>query len=237
MLPIVFFGQSQIDSSKRILMIGLQFSVQKPGYQLEQRFGNSLNVGIPIFYKTKSNFLFGIEGNYFFGNTVKEDVLGSFRNQDGTIINNTGVPATIRIFERGFNLFAEAGKIIPISTKNKNSGFLALAGIGYLQHKIKFYNPARDVAQLAGTKYKGYDRLSGGIAFSGFVGYFYLSKNKLANFYLGIESIYGITNGLRGYQYDLMQEDNKKRIDGLTGLRVGWILPLYKRTPQEFYYN
>ena len=236
-ITICFFAQSRRDSSLKILMTGLHFSVHQPQFELKNRFGTNMNVGIPVWFKLKNNFIFRLEGNYFFGNTVKEDMLKSFRNEDGTVINNTGVPATIRIFERGFSLFAEFGKIFKLGKSNRNSGILSMIGIGYLQHKIKFYNPARDVAQLAGTKYKGYDRLSGGPAVNFFLGYFYLSKNKLANFYFGIDGQFGITKGLRGYQYDLVSEDNQKRLDGLAGLKIGWILPFYKRTPQEFYYN
>ena len=231
------FGQSVKDSSIQVLMTGLHFSIQQPQFDLNKRFGNNLNVGIPIWFKMKNNFVFGMQANYFFGNSVKEDIIKSFRNEDGTIINNTGVPATIRIFERGLSIFGELGKIFPTSKKNKNTGIITMIGFGYLQHKIKFYNPARDVAQLAGTKYKGYDRLSGGPAARFFLGYFYLSKNKLANFYFGMECIYGYTQGIRGYQYDLMNEDNAKRNDALLGINLGWVLPFYKRTPQEFYYN
>jgi hypothetical protein len=83
---------------------------------------------------------------------------------------------------------------------------------------------------------KGYDRLTGGLAITGFAGYLYLSENKLANFYAGFEYNQGFTNGLRGYQYDKMSSDNLKRNDIQIGFRAGWILPLYKRL-KEFYVN
>jgi hypothetical protein len=34
-----------------------------------------------------------------------------------------------------------------------------------------------------------------------------------------------------------MGPDNTKRIDLLYGIRLGWIVPLYKQAPQEYYFN
>jgi hypothetical protein len=33
-----------------------------------------------------------------------------------------------------------------------------------------------------------------------------------------------------------MQPDTQKRFDTLWGIRIGWILPLYPRTPKDYYY-
>jgi hypothetical protein len=45
----------------------------------------------------------------------------------------------------------------------------------------------------------------------------------------------GFTQSRRSYDYDLMKQDTKKRLDILYGGKVAWILPLYKKAPQEFY--
>jgi hypothetical protein len=34
----------------------------------------------------------------------------------------------------------------------------------------------------------------------------------------------------------MMGPDKTKRFDLLSGFRIGWILPLYKRTPETYYY-
>jgi hypothetical protein len=33
-----------------------------------------------------------------------------------------------------------------------------------------------------------------------------------------------------------MNRDNAKRLDILYGARLGWIIPVYKRPPQDVYY-
>ena len=65
----------------------------------------------------------------------------------------------------------------------------------------------------------------------------YLSDNRLLNFYFGIEGYQAFTQSVRKLNYDTGLPDTKKRLDMLYGLRFGWILPLYKKTPNEFYYN
>jgi len=68
-----------------------------------------------------------------------------------------------------------------------------------------------------------------------FIGYKYLSNNRLANFYLGFEFYEGFTKNLRGVNFNTGLTDTEKRLDVITGFRFGWILPLYKRT-KDFYY-
>ena len=110
-----------------------------------------------------------------------------------------------------------------------------MIGAGYMQHKINIYDVGKSLPQLKGDLKKGYDRLTGGFACTQFLGYLYLSENRMANFYAGFEFNEGFTKGLRGLQYDTMASDAAKRTDVQIGFRVGWILPLYKRI-KDFYY-
>ena len=232
----IFAQQNVKDSVLRIPITGLHFSVQMPAGDLSQRFGPNLNVGMPLYFKTKKNFLLGGEGNYLFGSSVKEDVLAGMKTPDGTITNSQGNIADVRVYERGWNLYLSVGKLFPVLSSNKNSGLIAMIGFGYMQHKIKLYDGGKNLTQIYGDLKKGYDRLTGGPACHQFIGYMYLSNNRLANFYIGFEAFEGFTNGLRGYQYDLMQSDNRKHVDILYGLRLGWLLPIYRRVPKDFYY-
>ncbi len=227
---------AQADSINSCHLIGVQFSGQLPLVDLKKRFGSNLNVGVPYYYKTKKNWLFGVDANYFFGSNLREDVLASFRTPEGTITNADGNLGDVRLNERGWNIYALGGKLWPFPGKNKNAGFITLLGAGYMLHKIKIYDIGKNIAQLNGDLKKGYDRLTGGFALSQFIGYLYLGKNRLTNYYVGIELYEGFTSGLRGYQYDTMSGDNSRRVDMLAGLRVGWLLPLHKRSAGDFYY-
>lgn len=229
--------QNLKDSSYAIPIVGLHFSGQLAQGDLKNRFGNTGSAGLPFIYKTRKNWIIGGEFDYFFGKKVKEEgLLSNMKNSEGTITANDGAPGRLRINERGWNFFAFTGVVLPLGNKNKNCGPIIWAGAGYMQHKINLYDVGKSLPQLRGDLRKGYDRLTGGLAFTQFIGYLYLSNNRLTNFYAGFEFNEGFTNGLRGVQYDTMVSDNNPRKDIQIGFRVGWALPLYKRI-KEFYYN
>lgn len=224
------------DSVYRIPVVGLQLSGQLPGGDLEKRFGSSLAVGIPLMFKTGNNWLFGVEGTYFFGTHIKEGVMTNLVNSDNTITDVNGNPAAFRLNERGWSVYGYAGRVFNELGHNKNSGVMVWAGAGYMQHKINIYDVGKTIVQIRGNLVKGYDRLTGGPALTQFIGYFFLSQNRITNFYAGFEFQEGFTKGLRGYQYDTGTSDAAARVDILYGFRFGWLLPLYKKAPKDFYY-
>jgi hypothetical protein len=225
------------DSCYHVLIIGVHIAGELPYGDLSSRFGGNFSAGLPILYKTDKNLIIGAEGNYIFGGNVREDPLAYMYTSANTITNGSGNPGQLRLNERGFTAYLVLGKVFSKLGKNKNSGLLTYFGLGYMQHKINIYDVGKSLPQVYGVLSKGYDRLTGGPAAMQFIGYMFLAKNRLANCYAGFEFQEGFTTGLRGYQYDTMTSDNKKRIDILMGIRIGWMLPLYKKTPKEFYYN
>lgn len=234
--PLFSQRKSIKDSVYRLPIIGLQLSAQLPGGDLAKRFGATMNAGMPIFYKTGKNIIFGVEGNYFFGTKIKERVLGNLVNSDGTITDINGNPATFRLNERGWNVYGFVGMLFNALGHNKNSGVLAWAGAGYLRHKVNIYDVGKTLPQIQNGLVKGYDRLTGGLGLTQFLGYMFISQNRIANFYAGFEIQEGFTKGLRGYQYDTMSSDSQARLDLIYGFRFGWLLPLYKKAPKDFYY-
>ena len=229
-------AQSVKDSSFRIIMTGVHFCGQLPQNNMAERFGPNLSAGVDLFWKTKRNFLFGIEGSYFWSKNVREDVVASMKNSDGFITDNEGYPADLRTTERGWNFDAKVGMIIPKTGHNPNSGIFFTVGAGYMQHKVKLYDANQKIAAIKGDLAKGYDRLSGGFAVTYFIGYQYLSNNRIANFSFGVEMYQGFTQSFRGFNYDTGLKDTRKRSDVLIGLRFTWILPLYKRAKDFYYY-
>ena len=57
-----------------IALFAVQFSYahQWPGADLASRYGDNSNLGISTYRKWRSNFLFGVEGSFIFGNKVVE---------------------------------------------------------------------------------------------------------------------------------------------------------------------
>jgi hypothetical protein len=229
-------AQSVKDSTVRILIVGFHFSGQLPQKDLAKRFGPNLSAGTSFTWKTKQNILFSVEGSYFFGKNVREDVVANMRNSDGVITDNEGYPADLRLTERGWNIYGNIGYLFSKLGNNPNSGVFITAGAGWMQHKVKLYDANQKIAAVKGDLKKGYDRLSGGLGFSQFIGYKYISDNRLANCYFGFEFYEGMTQSMRGFNYDTGLADTQKRLDVLIGFRFGWLLPLYKRT-KDFYYN
>jgi hypothetical protein len=232
------YGRAEYkDSCYHLLIVGVHVEGDLPYGDMGKRYGGNMNVGLPLIYKTQKNIVFGMEGNYFFGGNLKENPLSFMYNSNSSITDANGYPGSVRLNERGFTLYGVIGGVINKLGKNKNSGLLLYAGFGYMQHQIHLADIGRSLPQINGDMKKGYDRLTGGFAMEQFIGYMFLAKNRLLNIYSGFTFQEGFTTGLRGYQYDTMQPDNKKRKDILIGIRLGWMLPLYKKTPKEFYYN
>lgn len=229
-------AQSVKDSSFRIILTGVHISGQLPQNNLAERFGPNFSAGVDLIWKSKHNFLFGVEGSYFWSKNVREDVVACMKNSDGFITDNEGYPADLRLTERGWNFYANVGKLFPKTGHNPNSGMFFTVGAGYMQHKIKLYDANQKIAAIKGDLKKGYDRLSGGFALTQFLGYQYLSNNRLANFNFGFEFYEGFTQSFRGFNYDTGLNDTQKRMDILIGFRFTWILPLYKRTKDFYYY-
>ncbi len=218
-------------------LLGIHFGGDLPAADLAQRFGPNLNAGASFIYKTKKNYLIGADFNYMFGRNIKEDVLSQLRTSDGFLIDNSGYPADIRISERVLNFNAIAGKILPWLSANPNSGLMVTGGVGYMQHYIHFVDAQKQIAAINGAVVKGLDRFTHGLSLSEFIGYIYLSDNRLLNFYAGVESYQGFTKSIRKMNYDTGLPDTKSRLDVAFGFRFGWILPLYSRAPKTYFYN
>jgi hypothetical protein len=231
-------AQNVKDSSLFVPMVKLSYAAQVPSGDLSDRFGASSAVALNFSIKTRRNLYFGIDGSFIFGNKIKEDgILDSINTSSGFVINQNGNPALIRLFERGYTLSLHFGKLFRLWPHNKNSGLLVYAGPTYFMHKIKIDDVGRQTAELTKAYLKGYDRLTSGFGFHEFIGYVFLGNNRMLNFFGGFDLTQAFTKSQRSYDFDLMKADTKRRIDMLSGIRIGWILPLYKGTPQQYYYN
>lgn len=229
-------SQRVADTLINVPLVSVHFSGHMPLGNMAERYGNNLAIGGHFSLKSIKSWVIGAEGSYFWSRNVKEDVVANLRNDDGFIVDNEGYPADLRITERGFNAYIVVGRVFPKTGNNPNSGLVTNFGFGYMQHKIKFYDANQKIAAVKGDLAKGYDRLSGGLAMNQFIGYLFLSDNRLVNMIAGFEFHEGFTKSYREYNYDTGKADTQNRIDYLIGFRIGWVLPLYKRT-LDFYYN
>ncbi len=226
------------DSSLFMTIVSPSYSFQIPNGDMADRFGTNSNIGVSVLVKRPSNFIIGFQGTFLFGDNVREPgLIHGLINESGTVTDRFGEPAEILLFERGWTATLEFGVIIPRIGPNLNSGIMIKGGLGYMQHKIRIEHQTSEVPQLEGEYLKGYDRLSGGLLFTQFLGYQYLGNARFANFFFGFEFMQGFTKSLRSYNIDTMDKDSDNRLDMLTGFRAGWSLPIYRRAPADIYIN
>lgn len=237
-LAIFLSARSQVsvkDSSVASPMISASYGYYFSAGDLTKRFGNNSSLQLGVDFKSKYNWIVGLNGSYIFGKTVKESLFDSIASPDGYIIDKLGGFADIRLYERGFTASATLGRLFPFKKPNPNSGIVFNIGLGFIQHKIRIETIGNNIPQLDSDYKKGYDRLTNGFLLSQNLGYLYLSNNRIANFYIGFECMQGFTQNRRSYNFDQMKQDTEKRVDILYGGKVSWILPLYKKAPKEFY--
>ena len=232
-------AQKTIDSAITFPMFSGSFMVQLPGGDMAERFGVNTNVGGSFMLKLKSNILFDANANYIFGSQLRGDathLFDSIATLDSNLINENGEFAKIRTYERGYFIGIRTGFIFPFLRPNPNSGPMLMLGGGILQHKIRIENDGNNTPQINGDYKKGYDKMCIGFSTSEFLGYVYFSRNQLMNFYAGFEFYQGFTKSGRSYDYALMKKDTEKRLDLIYSFKVGWIIPIYKRVPDKYYY-
>ena len=233
------FAQASIqDSSIYTTMFTGFYGYQFPGGNLADRYGSNSELGASYLIKNNHNWIYGLEFDYLFGSDVKigDNLFTGISTQSGEIIDGNGVYANIQLFERAYHVSGKFGKILPVWGPNPNSGIIIMGGLGYLSHKIRIDVENNTVAQLSGDYKKGYDRYSNGVAISEFIGYMFMGNNRRTNFYGGLELIQAVTKCRRDYNFDEMKGDNSTKIDLLFGIKVGWIIPLHKRSPEKYYY-
>lgn len=220
------FAQEKKGNDFSSLLINITYAGQLPGGDLANEYTENLSAGTGIQYLTKKKWLLGVEANYMFGGNLKQDILANMRTEEGEVINGDQGFAVVFLEKRGFYAGLLAGKIIPVSKKNPNSGIRLTAGAGILQHKIRIQDRTGGLPQLAGEYLKGYDRLTNGFALSEFIGYQHISENLLVNFIAGFEFTQGFTKNRRSWDFTTNQSLNEPRLDLLNGFKVGWVLSI-----------
>ncbi len=230
--------QNVKDSTISMHLITAHFAYQFPSGDMASRFGHSAMVGPAYFYKSSENWLLGAEVGFFFGDKVKDknNILSNIETEDGNIVDVDGIYATYHFYERGYSFLAKAGKIFPFRKPNPNSGIMLGAGAGLIQHKIFIDHRDRTAPQITGDYLKGYDELKRGPALNVFAGYLCTGNSKVVNFYANIDLTVGFTKDVRPYSFAKRQYNDGKYTDYIVSLKLGWLIPVYKRAPKDFYY-
>lgn len=229
----------EIDSADRINFFSADIACHLPEYDMKEWFYTSATVGATFGIKTASNWTFGVDFGYLWGDGVrnKDSVLRNITNSDGNIIDANGQYAIVSYSESGWTGMFTVGKVFPVNKINQNSGVWVRGGIGFLQHKILINNPKNVAPQIKDEYKKGYDQLSNGFAASQFLGYLWISKRSAISAYAGFEFIEGWTKSRRTTDFNMGVYNDSQKFDLLMGLKIGIIIPVFKRTPDSYYFN
>lgn len=230
-------AQTIRDTTVALVAVQASYAQQLPGGDLVERFGSNNNIGLAAWRKFSNNITLGAEGGFIFGNQVRDPgILHNVINSAGQIVDQDGEMADVFLFERGWSAFATAGRIFPLFGPNPNSGLHVKLGAGYLRHKVRVQTQKNVVPQLEDEYLEGYDRLTAGPAGLAYVGYQHFSDRGRINFHIGLELIAGFTQSMRTFNFDTEQYNKARRLDLLSGLRLGWTLPIYKKKDTGFHY-
>ena len=226
------------DSLLSFSTVNVSFGWQLPHADLAKRFGDFGSVGLSYLRKQKSGLIWGVNGNFLFGGSVKEkDMLSNITVNDDFVIGADGTLYEVKFLMRGIQFDARIGKVFPIGGPNKNCGIYTTLGAGFMQHKIRIDTERNaDVPPLTKEYVKGYDRLSNGWTINPAIGYLFLGNNRSINFFVQFEYTYAQTQNRRSFNYDSGITDRSIRHDGALGLRFGWVLPIYKAPSTDFFY-
>lgn len=226
------------DSAISVSHIDVMYSYQIPNGDLANRFGNFHGIGLGFYFKGKNNIEYGGGGTFLFGNKVRESsVYENLLTSSGNVLDRDGSPANILITLRGWQFRGSVGKVFSFGKPNPNSGVMLRVGMGMMQHKIRIEDTQVNTPQIAWPYQQGYDRLTNGLMLSQFIGYQIFSNSKMVNFYTGIEFNEAFTKNRRPYNFSEKRQDTDPRFDGSVAIKVGWMIPIYKRAPKEFYYQ
>ncbi|HOI32436.1 MAG: hypothetical protein PHG67_00935 [Bacteroidales bacterium] len=226
------------DTTLSTVLFQATYAFQIPGGDLNEYFGNNSTIGGGVSYKTDKNWLFGAFGHFIFGNQVnnRAEILRGISTGDGEVIDGNGLYTSLALFERGFHLQFKAGKLFNVLGPNPNSGLYVQAGLGYLMHRIRIETQFGTAPQLMDDYALGYDRMRGGIAYGGEIGYLLMSNSRLLNLSVALEFTKVSAKSLRDYDFALMRKDENSYSDQYFGIRISWMIPTYKRAPQQYYY-
>ena len=245
----VEFSKQKVDSASLICFLTPNFYYHFSGADLRKEFGNNLSIGTDICLKTKSNWSIDFGFKYYFNgsvdsllvdNTIKH-ITAQMSDGRRIFISQSGKASNgIQVDFRGLSFHLQGGKVFPVSKKFRNSGIWLRMGMGVMQHYLYIKNPEDEdfVPALSPEYRKGYDRLTLGFSLNQFIGYMHLTKKNLLCFYGGVEFAEIFAKRQREYDFNLMQKDNSKLFESLIGIKIGWIIPLYKHNPYaEFEYR
>ena len=206
--------------------------------------GPYLNFGINTLFKTRTNWIYSIDGYLTIGNdnlTRRWDRMSNVFTTDSIIIGTNGTDGAVSCYNRGLSLSAGIGHIFNIDPKVPNSGFVAKANAGWYMNKTVFMVNKVHSPQVEDNYAKLYDHFRQGFLLSESIGYLFMNKTRtIINLYVSFEvsQMWGKCN--RPYVIDdlmgLSGPDNNRYFDMVYSLKLCWMFPLTGKPHYDYYF-
>lgn len=226
-------AQSEMKTSQGFLFIPT-VAFHSPMGDMADRFENFSSIGLQIEYKTKSNWILGVDYEWLFGDGVKpEGIFSGITGPSGAIIDVNGDFGIVNPSIRGNYATVNMGRLFNLSKKRPNSGILFSLGAGFMQHRIDFNSSEVTLPQVNGEYEKGYDKLTYGFATKQFLGYQFLESTKKIHVRGGFEFNQGFTQGRRTWDFDANKSGLDSRFDGTIAFKIGLIVPIYTKGAKD----
>lgn len=240
-------------------IVGFSFGAQTPlsgshngglegGNMKDLYEGPFLNFAIEWAYKPKSNWMFSLEGDLWFGynsDNLKERVerMGDIFTSQGYMMSVEGKDGVVTLYNRGFAVRPGIGKIIPLFRKNPDSGLLLkVSGGWFMQKTINTQDMNEgEVPQLNEEMMPLYDHLRNGMIFTESIGFIYMSnRSTYVNFKVTFDLSQCISWSSRPYTIDkvmgLNGKDKNRYFDLMGGVKLSWMFPFTGKTSYDYYY-
>ena len=223
-------------SNDPVTIINPHYSIQKAELDMADDYGMSSGLGLDFMQITSKNLIWGIGTQFIFGNDIKDTtLLNHLMDNRGNIFGDNGEISSITLYERGYNFSLKGGYFFPLI--NNTKGLITLCGLGFIQHKTRIQVETNNVSNLEDEYLKMYDGLSNGLSANLFFGWMHMNEKGKGHFYAGFDFTNGFTQNRRSYNYNVNGPITTQRNDLLMALKLGWVIPISKRSNQEFYYN
>jgi hypothetical protein len=234
---LTLFITSSFAQEKKQSAFTFGYTHQLPIGDLAERFGDNSSIGCSFFIEKENNLFYGIQGNYLFGNNVKDTtIFENLTTSTGALIGADGHYANVNLMERGFDVHAFIGYAYH-PKENNLSGFYFSGGLGFLQHQIFIDTKSQNIPQLDEEYKKGYDRLTSGVSTKWETSYKYYSPNGKFQMYAGMNMTVAYTKNRRPYLFDQMEyTPTEMSLDKLLGINIGIIIPIHRRNEEKFHY-
>jgi hypothetical protein len=222
-------------------LITIRSGVFFPDLDLGDRFSESYSIGAGTFYKTSQNWIWGPNGDFWFGpgTTQRFGILQALGSESGDVLDHFGNFSDVMTYQRGWLIGFDIGKIFNGLGHNANSGMFVTVGGGYLQHRIRLESINRNsiIYQIEGEYQRGYDRMNMGWMSRLNIGYIHSHVGKTVNFMISAEIMYGESSSVRGFNWDTGLADTDVFRNLTYGIRLSWFLPIYDKNAQTFFFN